>query len=140
MEKEVWKIIPGISNYEVSNLGRFRHVKHKKIRKPRYQKGYCRYTFKGDDREIKTALGHRMVFFTFNPDADQTKQLDHINRVRDDNRLSNLRLSDPLLNAANRNPRKSYGPNYVPLHKIKNILRLKELSAEEIFEKLKTAQ
>lgn len=35
---------------------------------------------------------HRLIYKCFNPDMDETLQIDHINRIPNDNRLENLRL------------------------------------------------
>ena len=49
--------------------------------------GYCRIRYKG-----KTFQAHRVIFETFVGKIPQGYELDHINTVRDDNRLENLRL------------------------------------------------
>jgi hypothetical protein len=40
----------------------------------------------------KPQLAHRMIWIMFNGGIDENLQIDHINGVRDDNRIENLRL------------------------------------------------
>ena len=126
---EEWKPIVG-SSYEASSLGNIRHTKHCKNLKPRVVNGYCRFSFKDDTGKIRTVLGHRIVFFAFNPYGDRSMEVDHINNDRKDNRLMNLRLLTKLQNNQKRvdiikNPRAS-------LSVIKRVLELKHLKPEEI--------
>ena len=54
----------------------------------------------------KRYLEHRMVYFIHNPDwdiNDRSQEIDHINRIRDDNRIENLRLVTHQENKFNRN-------------------------------------
>ena len=52
----------------------------------------------------KTKCVHRLVAaqYVYNPRPDIFTQVDHINRVRDDNRATNLRWVSPELNALNK--------------------------------------
>ena len=133
---EIWKPITGLSKYEVSNLGRVRHIKHKKIRKWSNHKGYCRYIVLDDSGKPFTISGHRAVYFAFNPDADTKLHVDHINHVRDDNRLVNLRGVTVLRNNANIRR----GHARVSLATIERVLSLAHLPAEEIYKELKKTQ
>ena len=130
---EIWKPIAGLSKYEVSNLGRVRHIKHQKIRKWSNHKGYCRYLVLDDSGKPFTISGHRAVYFAFNPGADTKLHVDHINHVRDDNRLTNLRGVTVLRNNANI----KRGQGRVSLANIERILSLAHLPAEEIHKELK---
>lgn len=60
---------------------------------------------------------HRLaVLFSF-PDADQTMHVDHINGIRADNRLGNLRLATRSENMQNMTAAKPYGRSkYVGVH------------------------
>ena len=54
----------------------------------------------------KSFKQHRIVYKAFNPDwkmDDPKQQIDHINRVRDDNRIINLRVATPSQNKQNNN-------------------------------------
>ena len=50
---------------------------------------------------------HRIVAETFIPNTEDKPEVDHINRIRTDNRVENLRWVTRLENAQNREPRKS---------------------------------
>jgi transposase-like protein len=87
---ERWRAIDGYG-IEVSDLGGVRSSITKKPRKISYANGYKQigvwhdYTGQG-------AIGiHRLVMFAFAGPCPAGKEVDHINGIRDDNRLSNLR-------------------------------------------------
>ena len=103
---EEWVDYRGI--YQVSNLGRIKSLDH-------YVRGYnhgkeflrlskgtilkCRpnhfgyyLVHLGKNGKHRDYSLHRIVYFSFNPDADTTMQVNHINEKIDDNRLINLNL------------------------------------------------
>lgn len=67
--------------------------------------GYLIYKIKG--KQIKA---HRLVWFLCNGNFPES-ELDHINRIRDDNRIENLRLSNRKMQHENttRTPNKDTG-------------------------------
>ena len=88
--EEIWKVYPLNPNYYVSSLGR---VKNKKghIMSPKYSYGYAFISASLDGHKTTTMV-HRMVKITFDPvDNYDSYVVDHINGVRTDNRLENLR-------------------------------------------------
>jgi hypothetical protein len=91
---EEWKPVE-FPRYEVSNLGRVRKV----------DTGAILTAVKGDKGytclNIKQQI-HRLVAQAFIPNPENKPEVDHINRVRDDNRLENLRWSTSKENKANR--------------------------------------
>ena len=50
---------------------------------------------------------HRIVAETFIPNPENKSEVDHINRIRNDNRVENLRWVTRLENAQNRGPKES---------------------------------
>lgn len=90
-QNEIWKDVKGYEGkYQVSNLGRVKNIDYHNrgiefILNTRTDKitGY---------RLCSIGLVHRIVLETFNPIEDMKNyQCDHINSIRDDNRLENLR-------------------------------------------------
>ena len=61
------------------------------------KKGYRSYSING-----KSIEGHRLVAEKYLPNPDNKEQVDHINRVRHDNRVENLRWVTRQENCENR--------------------------------------
>lgn len=113
---EIWKDIPNYEGYQVSNLGRVKsleridargHKRKEKILKTArdrygyYQVGLCKNSIE------KKYLVHRLVWIAFNGTIPEGLQVNHINEVKTDNRLSNLNLmtAKENLNYGTRNER-----------------------------------
>jgi hypothetical protein len=95
--EEIWKDIKGFEGlYQVSNLGRIKHLigyNHKKefILSPTInRKGYF-YVTLSKKNIIKKFFVHRLVAMNFIENPKECKEVDHINAVRTDNRVENLR-------------------------------------------------
>ena len=63
-------------------------------------RGYRRIRIKG-----KMYQEHRLIYAYHNPDWDESGEIDHINRIRDDNRIENLRVVTSQENKFNANAR-----------------------------------
>lgn len=100
MEEE-WKIMQSFPDYSVSNLGNIKHNESGKLmNKTSDENGYEYITFRlRVGREVAKA-------FLENPEAKP--HVDHINRIRNDNRVENLRWATISENNLNRN---------IPAHK-----------------------
>ena len=92
--KDEWIDFRGI--YQVSNLGRVKSLGNDKTRKERILKvtpdkgGYLQvFLYKNGKR--KTFKVHRLVATMFIPNPENKTFIDHINTIRDDNRVENLR-------------------------------------------------
>lgn len=87
---EVWKKIDGFENYEVSSYGNVKSLqpnKNEKILKFRYTKyGYVRVMLSGK----KEVLVHRLVANAFIENIENKSQVNHINCIKNDNRIENL--------------------------------------------------
>lgn len=98
--EEIWKPIPGYDGwYEVSDRGRVRSFKKQNDERretPRIlsdwknKYGYSQVGLCLDGTRIYCTV-HRLVMNAFNPHPNSGKlEINHLNGVRDDNRLSNL--------------------------------------------------
>lgn len=105
MEDEIWKPVVGYEGlYEVSNMGRIRTVPHfmtakdgrkmlipAKIRKQSVDwHGYLYVKVRRDNKQISLRL-HRAIMEAFVPNPYNKPFIDHINTIKTDNRIENLR-------------------------------------------------
>ena len=97
MEEEIWKPIKDFEGYyEVSNIGRVRSLNYKRTGKEKIlkniedYKGYLEVglTKNGKRKQFKI---HRLVAEAFIPNPENKPCIDHINTVKSDNRVENLR-------------------------------------------------
>jgi hypothetical protein len=96
MEK-IWKKIKGFSEYEISNYGEIKtfNWKNKRVEKimtPALDgSGYLRTMLKRDeDGKLVTVKVHRLVATTFLENLENKPEVNHINGIRNDNRVFNL--------------------------------------------------
>ena len=101
-ENEIWKDIPNYYGlYQASNLGRIKsleridvrgHRVKEKILKPTINhKGYYKVPLCKNSK-VKKCSVHRLVWEAFNGQIPEGLQVNHINEIKTDNRLSNLNL------------------------------------------------
>lgn len=120
--KEIWKDIPKWEGmYQVSNLGRVKSLKRKNVLKERIKKS-CKGIY-GYTHVIlwKNSIGktykiHKLVQKSFRM---KDGQIDHINDIKHDNRLINLRTCTPSQNSANIKKHRG-NSKYKGVHKLKN--------------------
>ena len=117
---EEWRDIPGYPGYQASNLGRIRSsiASRYKILSPRATiKGYTSVKL---CRTVEFI--HRLVLLTFVGEPKLGEQGDHINRIKNDNRLVNLRWISKSANLANRSSwgeSKYYGVHFRKQKKVR---------------------
>jgi hypothetical protein len=98
---EEWRDCSGFRNsYQVSNLGRVRN--EVKILSANYCGEYLAVSMDNSRRYI-----HRVVAAAFLPNPDGLPEIDHINRIKEDNRVENLRWVSKSGNAVNREKRET---------------------------------
>ena len=98
-----YKQLINYDNYYIYDDGRIYNIKSKKYLKPTYtNEKYLRITLNDNNKKRKTFMVHRVIYEAFNGPIPEKLQIDHINGIRDDNRLVNLRLFTNKENCQNR--------------------------------------
>lgn len=92
MPGEVWKDIPGYEgSYQASTFGRIKSFLTNRILcQTIMQNNYLIVQLRKDGKTIHQYV-HRIVLLTFVPPESKRNQVDHINCIRFDNRIENLR-------------------------------------------------
>ena len=97
-----WKFIIDYPNYTINFLGEVRNITTGKTLKNTIStNGYWRVGLWKNKKSIYP-LVHRLIAIHFIPNPDNKPCIDHINRIRSDNRLQNLRWATYSENGQNR--------------------------------------
>lgn len=107
--EEIWKDVPGCEGfYKVSNTGKVLSTIKNIIIRPHKNNGYERVELHKNGKFFKFFV-HRLVAQAFIPNPDNKPVVDHINTIRDDNNVSNLRWVSVSENINNENTLKKHG-------------------------------
>lgn len=116
-QQEIWKDVVGYEGkYQISSYGRVRTIDmilHKRDGKSEFRKGriikqrlsihgYPQYLFSNGTGSRKMMRVHRVVAMAFIPNPENKPCIDHINTIKTDNRVENLKWATHSEN--NRNP------------------------------------
>jgi hypothetical protein len=94
LKEEKWKVIPNYSKYVASTLGRIKNNYSTQILKQHLDKsGYCRITLTDDTNKSQASGVHRLIAITWIANPDNKLTVNHINKIRYDNRMTNLEWS-----------------------------------------------
>lgn len=91
---EIWKVIDGYENYEVSTAGRVRNIATSVVLKPNNCGRYLQVKLSQNSKR-KNFLVHRLVASAFIPNPDNKPQVNHINGIKTDNSASNIEWTTP---------------------------------------------
>ena len=112
-KEEVWKDIPGYEGlYMASNLGRIKslpkyfHKTNRILKNTTDKDGYDRVILCLNSNTRKCFTVHRLVAITFIGNKNNLPEIDHINTIRNDNRVENLRWASRSSNQLNEITRK----------------------------------
>jgi len=92
MEEELWKPIESFENYEVSTLGRVKNTKTDRMMKLNSKGGYLCISLVNTFRQ-KAFKVHRLVALAFIPNTENKTDVNHIDKNKHNNNISNLELN-----------------------------------------------
>jgi hypothetical protein len=102
MVAEVFRMIDNYPCYDVSNFGLVRNRKTGRLLKPNDNgNGYLHVSLRKDSKTYQRYI-HRLVCEAFIDNPNNYKCVDHIDRCRSNNHISNLRWASYSMNNKNR--------------------------------------
>jgi hypothetical protein len=104
---EFWKPIKGYENYEISSFGRVKNVKFNKLIFPHLSNGYERIGLANNGKQVKFRVNRLVAQAFINPSIENI-EVDHIDRIKTNNHVSNLRCVNRKDNSNNLNKSKIF--------------------------------
>ena len=98
MNKEIWKPWPTNPKYTISSYGRVKGINGCIMKLRKHKSGYLCVNLRVKKNMPCSYAVHRLVAETFLPDYDNNLTVDHINGVKTDNNIDNLRMATPKMN------------------------------------------
>lgn len=93
VQKCTWKPIKNFEHYLISNLGEVLNTRNNRIKKSCHDhKGYKRIRLIDGVERGATKKIHRLVAEAFLPEYSEKLQVNHLNAIKDDNRVENLQM------------------------------------------------
>jgi hypothetical protein len=109
---EQWKTMIDYPNYSISNLGAVRNDTTKKILKNHLDfRGYLSTTLCKNGKG-KAFKHHRLLAQHFIPNLNNYPEIDHVNNIRTDNQLENLRWVSTEQNGRNKKKKTNTSSQY----------------------------
>lgn len=87
--------------YAINREGSIWNIKKKKEMKPHINSGYYKINLYKDGKQVIFRF-HRLLAIQFIPNPLELPEIDHINGIKTDNRLENLRWVNHIQNSNNR--------------------------------------
>lgn len=85
-----WKTLDGFPNYKISSEGRIFNTKTKKFLNPAYATNGYTEIYLCNSSKPKKFKTHRLIASLFMDNEFNKREVNHINGIKDDNRLCNL--------------------------------------------------
>ncbi len=103
-----FKKLDNYDNYFIYEDGRILSIKRNIFLKFNDINGYCKVRLCDNNKKVKHFYSHRLVYETFKGFIPEGFEIDHINGIRNDNRLINLRLLTRKENKQNQHRLEQY--------------------------------
>ena len=133
---EEWRPIADFPGYEVSNQGRVKSFKRGKeeILQPSFDRNRYLSVRISVDNKLYTKRVHRLVCAAFLPNPENKPQVDHINHIRHDNCIENLRWATKSENQLNRNFVPGHS-GHLNIHQTQNNYRVQLQRQNKLYQK-----